>query len=158
MEKTTKREGAAARRRLCRGSNSTSRGRNTADGLSRFALREVINYASAALQPLEMEPPFPARCTLTSRSYWLSFSPFNLKHYTSYDANPENIGTNLLTKNSGSNKKSRRKLSTFSFALQSGYSVGTLFAFLRLKERRRLLGEIQTTANPQRHRCSFSIS
>jgi hypothetical protein len=82
MKIKTKRERSAARRRPRRGGGSTSRGRNTADGLSRFALREVINYASAALQPLEMEPPFPADCALISRSYWLSFSPFNMKHYT----------------------------------------------------------------------------
>jgi hypothetical protein len=60
------------RRRSRRGSDSTSRGRNNADGFSRFALREVIHHASAVLQPLEMKPPFPADCALLSRGYWLS--------------------------------------------------------------------------------------
>jgi len=41
--------------------------RNTADELARFALREAIKYASAVLQPLRMEPPFPAVCALLSR-------------------------------------------------------------------------------------------
>jgi len=30
-----------------------------------------------------MEPPFPAGGALLSRSYWLSISPFNMKHCTS---------------------------------------------------------------------------
>jgi len=41
--------------------------RNTADGCARFALREAIKYAIAVLQSLDMEPPFPADCTLLSR-------------------------------------------------------------------------------------------
>ena len=52
-----------------RGSHSTSRGRNTADGLSRFALREVSKTAIAVLQPLAREQPLPADCALHSRFY-----------------------------------------------------------------------------------------
>ncbi len=57
-----------------RGSHSTSRGRNAADGLFRLALGEVSKAAIAVLQPLARAIevnlcPLAADCALHSRFY-----------------------------------------------------------------------------------------